>query len=88
MRAIQNAFDPTSNSLRVNGDVSVTSSGIEKVRNATDLNKVFTYLDAGTDDERVNTIVYSSVSEGLSFTETFTWAGVPGAYRVDTIITS
>jgi hypothetical protein len=51
-------------------------------------------LDAGTADERVSTIVYSSATALAdspsipSVTETFVWAGSSGAYRVSTITLS
>tara|TARA_B100000963_G_scaffold110861_1_gene96483 strand:- start:4179 stop:4607 length:429 start_codon:yes stop_codon:yes gene_type:complete len=58
------------------------------INNASDLVKTFTYLDAGTADERVSTIEYSSVSLGLTATETFVYAGSAGAYRISTITLS
>ena len=62
---------------------------IQRLKNeANDLVKTFTYLDAGAADERVSTIVYSSVSLGLSVTETFVYAGSAGSYRVSTITLS
>lgn len=42
------------------------------------------YLDAGTADERLNAVVVSSASLALSYTETFTYAGSAGAYRIAT----
>ena len=58
------------------------------INNANDLVKTYTYLDAGTSDERVSTIVYSSVSLGLTATETFVYAGSAGAYRISTLTLS
>ena len=58
------------------------------LKNANDLIKTFTYLDAGTSDERVSTIEYSSVLLGFSATETFVYAGSSGSYRVSTITLS
>jgi len=55
---------------------------------ANDLVQTFTYLDAGTDDERVETITYSSVALSLTVTETFAYAGSSGSYRVSTITLS
>jgi len=43
---------------------------------------------AGTANERVSTIVHSSASLGLSYTETFVYAGSAGAYRISTITRS
>lgn len=76
----------TSNVIIV-GDT--TKSNFQKLKTeANDLNKAFTFLDAGTSDERPSTIVYSSVALGLTVTKTFTWAGAAGAYYVNTIILS
>lgn len=58
------------------------------INNASDLVKTFAYLDAGAADERVSTIEYSSVSLGLTATETFVYAGSAGAYRILTITLS
>jgi len=88
MNAINNALDPKDNTVRVKWDIQITTWDIDKVKNSNDLVKNFTYLDTWTDDERVNTIVYSSASLVLSFTETFTYAWVSWAYRVSNITTS
>ena len=58
------------------------------INGANDLVKTYTFLDAGTSDERVSTIVYSSVSLGLTATETYVYAGSAGAYRISTITLS
>jgi hypothetical protein len=55
---------------------------------ANDLVQTFNYADAGTADERVTSIVYSSVLLGLTVTETFAYAGGTGTYRVSTITLS
>lgn len=55
---------------------------------APDLAISYTYLDAGTADERINTITYSSTSLAISGTETYTYEGVAGAYRVASIARS
>ncbi len=68
---------------------NTTKSNLQKLKTeANDLNKAFTFLDAGTSDERPSTIIYSSVALGLTVTKTFTWAGAAGAYYVNTIILS
>lgn len=76
--------DPTKNWLVVtNPDGSPISTGttLEKIQTASDYVQTYTFLDAGTDDERLTTIVHSSASLWLSLTQTFTWAGSSGAYR-------
>ena len=88
------ALDPTDNTLRVKWDITVSGWDIEKVKNASDLVKAFVFLDAWTDDERVSTITYTSASEGLTFTDTFSYTLIPWipwtpwTYLIDTIVTS
>lgn len=55
---------------------------------ANDLIKTFSYLDAGLDDERISTIVYSSVVLSLTVTETLVYAGISPKFRVSTITLS
>lgn len=68
------------------------SSGIRnnlnKIKDSNDYVKTFTFLDAGLSTERPDTIVHSSVTLGLSVTETFVWAGVAPAYYISTITLS
>lgn len=59
-----------------------TESLYSRVQNAPDLARTFTYDGAGTADERVTSIVSSSTSVGARFTDTYTYGGAPGAYRV------
>ena len=67
----------------------VTINGIAgAVDSAPDAVTAFTYLDAGTADERIATAVHSSAALALSYTETFTYAGAPGAYRIASITRS
>ncbi|HRZ18520.1 MAG TPA: hypothetical protein P5136_00445 [Methanofastidiosum sp.] len=61
---------------------------IDDVQSAPDYTQTFTYLDAGTVNERINTIVHSSAILGKSMTETFIYAGTAPNYRVVTIILS
>lgn len=56
-----------------------------RLQNAADLARAFVYLGAGTIDERVSTITYTSASLGIAATETFTYEGSPGAYRISAI---
>lgn len=58
---------------------------VSSIKAARDLNIEYTYLDAGTADERVSTITWSSVMQGKSVTATITYAGISGAYRVTSI---
>lgn len=62
-----------------------TSSLYERVQNATDKVTTFIYTDEGTADERVTTIVSTSASLNATFTDTYTYAGISGAYRVSGI---
>lgn len=55
---------------------------------AEDLTIKHTWLSGGTSDQRVNTIVYSSVTLGLTVTKTFTYYGGAGTYHVDQITLS
>jgi hypothetical protein len=70
-------------------DISANSSKYNQLINqANDLVKTYTYLDAGTADQRISTVVYSSVALGISATETFAYAGSSGSYRVSSITLS
>ena len=53
---------------------------------ANDLNTAYTYLDAGTIDQRIATITYSSTSVGASFRETYSYAGSSGGYYVTGVV--
>lgn len=72
----------------INGIVQTSASSGSPVDTALDKVDTFTYLDAGTTDERISTIVHSSASLALSYTETFVYAGTAGAYRISTITRS
>ena len=61
---------------------SSTTNTYLRVINSPDLVKSFDYADAGTPDERITSIHYASASVGASFTETYTYAGIAGGYRV------
>ena len=69
-------------------NVSLVSSNLEKIKNSNDKVETYTFLGAGTSDERVSTIVYTSATLGLTVTETYVWAGVAGAYYLSTITLS
>jgi hypothetical protein len=69
--------------------VSVLQSDLIKLeQEANDLVKTFSYLDAGLPDERVSTIVYSSIVLALTVTKTFVYAGSSPNFRVSTITLS
>ncbi len=61
-----------------------TAAAVAAVDAAPDRVETPSYLDAGTADERLSTVVVSSASLSLSYTETFTYAGSAGAYRIAT----
>lgn len=63
-------------------------TGIERLKQASDYKQTFTYLDAGTVDERINTITHSSTILGETIIETFVYAGTSPNYRVSTITLS
>lgn len=52
---------------------------------ASDLLQTYNYLDPGTANQRVSTVVYSSSSLSLTMTETYAYAGSPGSYYLTTI---
>lgn len=67
--------------------VQVAGGGIAaQVLAASDLNTAYTYLDAGTIDQRVATITYSSASVGESVRDTFSYAGSSGGYYVTGVV--
>jgi len=80
---LQQKTEPSNTQL-----VNIGLTNWQRLQFATDLVQAFSYLDAGTADERISTIVYSSVSLSLSITETYTYAGSAGNYRLSTITRS
>ena len=71
--------------------VSVVQSRLTKLeQEANDLQKTFTFLSAGTADERVGTIVYSGTTTPVTtpVTKTFVYTGGPGTYLLSTITLS
>lgn len=76
--------------VNTDGSINVTlvQGNLAKIKNANDYTETHTYLDAGTSNERISTIVYSSVALGLSVTKTFNWSGVAGAYYINNIVLS
>jgi len=51
----------------------------ENIMAADDVVITYTFLEGGTDNERISTAVYTSatVHTGYTVTETFTWGGTP-----------
>lgn len=67
------------------GGTTTAPSDYQKLLNsANDLVQTYTWLEGGTDNQRISTIVYSSASLGLTVTETFTYNGGSGTYHVAT----
>lgn len=58
------------------------ASNWAKLQAAPDLAQAIAYLDSGTADQRIATITYASAALQLSMTETFTYAGSSGNYRL------
>lgn len=82
---------PTKNNPVVEKVVLVNSEGnfvdpspslYERVLNSPDLIKTVNYADVGTEDERVISVVFKSVSLGIIFTDTHSYVGSAGAYRI------
>lgn len=73
-------------SLLVGGSRPIGSTTYAQLMNAPDLLKTIEYADIGDpDNERVTSIVVSSSSLGISFTDAYTYAGVIGNYRITKI---
>lgn len=67
-------------------EVRDRTSLYKRVQMNSDFVRTFTYLDIGTTDERVATIVSSSASLSATFTDTYSYAGSAGAYRPTSIV--
>ncbi len=67
---------------------ATSSSDASAVDSADDLVVTYTYLDGGTADERIQTVTHASSALGLSYTETFEYAGSSGTYRISSITRS
>ena len=78
--------------VAVNPDGSNIGGGVQGkldiITQQTDYLQTFAYLDAGAVDERVSTIVHSSVLLSQSVTETFSYTGTSPNYRISTITLS
>ncbi len=74
------------NPLPITGTVIVDEGIVQEMLNAPDLNATYTWLDFGTRNERVSTIVYTAPSvTAQTLTKTFTYSLVSGKYRQDTV---
>ncbi len=83
-RLIQLRNQITANSVSSGGEAA--TSVYQKVLTAPDLLKTIEYADIGDPkNERVTSIVISSSSLGISFTDTYTYEGVIGSYRITKI---
>lgn len=79
------AIDTQDKAIRVKWDLTISQWDVSKVLTATDLSEVLTYLDTGLDDERVDTITYSSIIEWLSFVDTYGYTWTPWNYTLTSI---
>jgi hypothetical protein len=61
---------------------SPNNAPADAVDNASDKAVTITYLDAGTCNERINTVVTSSASLGLSYTDTYAYQLTNGEYQL------
>jgi len=68
--------------------VAFSDSPAEKVNYAADKVTTVNLLDPGTCQERVDTIVTSSASLALSYTDTFAYTLVNGKFVLDTVTRS
>ena len=88
------ALEVTAEQINLNTDElegNTERSSFEKMKaTAVDLVRTFNYSDAGTADERVTSIVYTSASflPATTCTETFAYGGVSGGYYVTSITLS
>jgi hypothetical protein len=67
---------------------AVQAGDVQTLLNAPDLVQTYTWLDAGTVNQRINTITHASSLFGKTMTETYTYSGSPGAYVLSTITRS
>lgn len=61
------------------------ASAVNLLDQAEDLVQSFTYLDAGTLNQRISTATYSSNALDVSRVDTYVYAGTIGNYRLQTI---
>lgn len=61
---------------------------VQGVQFAADVLQEVTYLDEDTPNQRIGSVTYTSVSLGQAVTETYTYAGAAGNYRLDQITRS
>ena len=73
------AIETNTAAIEANTD---TSNYTKLLTQANDLVQAYTWLDGGTADQRVSTIIYSSTALALTVTETFSYILVSGSYLV------
>lgn len=61
---------------------------LENIKSSSDYKQELTFIDPWTIDERISTIVHSSISLWLSLTETFVWLWTSPNYYLSTITLS
>lgn len=61
------------------------ATSAQAVLAADDLSQAYTYLDAGTANQRVATVTSSSADVGYQVLDTYAYAGSVGAYYLTTI---
>lgn len=72
----------SSNGGNPGGGGGTTATFYEQVMAANDLTISYTYANAGTADERVTQITYTSATVGRTVTEIINYAGSSGSFRV------
>jgi hypothetical protein len=75
--------------LKLNEDGTLATNNVVEdnseyllVLNSPDLIKTFNYTDVGTSDERVISVISNSINLNLGFTDTYTYDGSSGKYRI------
>ena len=82
LRRVKNAVDALT---AAGGSAGGTPSNLQIIKTqANDLVETYTWLSGGLADQRIDEIVYSSASLGLTVRETFTYNGGAGTYHVAT----
>lgn len=83
-------FNTPANTLKINTDGSLNINNIsaktkfEILEKAEDTVTTYTFLDAGTSDERISTIVLNSATLSLTATKTYVWSGTSPNFYIST----
>ena len=68
-------------------DRTIPRSLYERVNTASDMTKTISYADAGDiNSERITSVAISSASVGATFTDTYSYAGTAGNYRITSVV--